>query len=206
MKQLNLSWSSPPLELSISRVTPNSGGGYLVTGRATLPNQTRLSLTAIRTFLPKDGGGQLSTYAILDRQVVEVNEAAWEGNLQLWQPTPAGRLQEAWQNNPDYLAMQPEPLVTFAVVLEPSSQDDDLKDQIERSDAKAVVLLRYTAEGEPYLQASTQLSIAPPPASATAASPAPSPIRSIQATPGSGEQVSPQPQTSRPLPPESLFR
>lgn len=206
LNQLNPSWSPLPLELSISRVTPTSRGGYLLAGRATLPNQTRLTLMAIRTFRPIDGGQQQPIYVILDRQTVELNESAWEGNLQLWQPTTAGQLQETWQRDPDYQAMQPDPLVSFSAVLEPLNQDSQWQKRIEVPSASQQSALRYTDEGKPYLQAVTQRSIAPPPALPAMALPVPSPVRSLQAT--STEQVPSalHQQTDMPLASDALFR
>ncbi|MCU0523973.1 MAG: hypothetical protein MUF72_04015 [Elainella sp. Prado103] len=221
LRQLNPATTSSAIDLSISRVVPTSSGRYLVTGRTTLPDQTRLTVMAIRSFQSTNPEAEQSSYVILDRQIVEVNETTWTANLGLWKPAaPTGQPQEAWQQTPDYGKMKPEQSVTFVVTAmataemvtakmmpDLSSQPSESHSPIRTLDSTSQnPLLRYTPEGDPYLQASTQLSIAPPiGAPLPTLSSSPRSIPSIQAT-TAAEQVIPQPHTDLPLKTEAFLR
>jgi hypothetical protein len=198
--------SSAPLQLTIQQVKPESRGSYAVSGNTTLPDQARIAVAAIRYF--KTGPAGSSNYTVLDRQIAEVNQGAWETRLSLQQAAATGQLQEAWQTSPDLSQLtEPEPTVTFVAALEPTNQPINLKKQVEALDPAAqAALVRFTTDGELYLQASKTLAVPPPPGR-------PTPITSkllqpqiVKPTLVSTEAQPVQPQTDAPLPLKANLR
>ena len=155
-------------QLEIERVDPfGQPGGYKITGRTNLPDQTQITVSAIR-YLP---AGEQSTsfgtdsYSVLARQFAPVEQGTWAATLTLWQIAPDGKFQEAWQLNQGSLGVQvqPDPNVTFLVTLDPASQPNTLQDQLEsQGEALGGSLVQFNADGELYLQASKTMMIALP--------------------------------------------
>ncbi len=207
--QATPAWMSPrldsaPVALSILQIDPATGGRYTVSGTAALPNATQLTVSAIRSLDPAS-----PSYAILDRQIAAVRDSRWEAQLNLWQPSESGQLQEGWQSRsairPDAV---PAPTVTFLVTLDPPHQLPQLSSR--PIDAQ---LSRYNADGELYLQASKDLTV-PPPRSQTLSSPtsstlgAPKPIAVPVVLPSpdaSALDAAPQ-SIDQPLAPNASFR
>lgn len=163
----NSAFSPAPLELAIVQVEPENSGSYSVSGTTTLPEKTQLTVSAVRLFQDKVRAGVTNmptNYSILDRQMVEVNQGAWETQLNLWRNSANGQSQEAWQVKLDAdQYTQPEPTVTFLATLEPANQPIDLKKQVEALErTRQVTLKRFTTDGELYLQAVKIVPIPPP--------------------------------------------
>jgi hypothetical protein len=155
-------------QLEIERIDPfGQPGGYRVTGSTNLPDQTQITVSAIRYL---QTSGQLSSssdsaYSVLARQFAPVEQGRWEANLPLWQVASDGKFQEAWQLNQGNLRMQvqPDPNVTFLVTLDPANQPATLQDQLEsQGETLTGSLVQFNADGELYLQASKTLIVALP--------------------------------------------
>ncbi|MBE9182711.1 hypothetical protein IQ268_29680 [Oculatella sp. LEGE 06141] len=218
---MNTVLSPTPVELTISQVEPAGRSGvYVVAGQTNLPNQTRLTVSAIRYL--QDNAPRLSSeaapiYSILDRQFAEVSNGRWKTNLNLWQVASDGQYQEAWQMGQAETGIQHESdsTVTFLATLDPPNQSAEVQNQIENQDTFIqATLVRYTIEGEPYLQASKPLNVALPTGSTTP------PLTETFARAASGDRALSTPlsdtanptlpdnwkQTNAPISPDEMFR
>lgn len=174
-----------------------------MSGSTSLPDQTRITVTALRNFEaePID--------AILDRQFATVRQGSWQASLNLWQVAPDGRYQESWQLSDLPPSSEPTSTVTFLATLDPVNQPPGLKDQVEAQDeATQVTLVRFTTDGELYLEASKQIDVPLPNSRTTPPEPlAPVPLRtSDRPAPPTAERNQDWSQTSAPLSPSQQFR
>ncbi|AFY33501.1 hypothetical protein [Calothrix sp. PCC 7507] len=160
-----------------------SNSVYNITGSTNLPESSRITVEAVRYLRPTAGQeGALSDSnvdtkrSILARQIVEVKEGKWQTDLNLWQVSADGRLQEVWQPNNAQIGLTPESGVTFIAIFDPASQwEQSAKQKAEKQklenqqlDGK---LVRFTNEGEKYVQASQTLLIPLPEGKTTAPRP-----------------------------------
>lgn len=162
---------SASVELSIRQAQATGRpGAYVVSGNTTLPDETRITVTAVRDF----ESAEAPIYAILDRQFTTVKRGSWEAALNLWQPAPDGRFQESWQLSGLSAPADPAATVTFLATLDPANQPAGFRDQVEAEDsATQASLVRFTTDGEIYLEASRQVNVPLP--SGRTAPPAPTP-------------------------------
>jgi hypothetical protein len=144
-------------------------GTYTVVGSTNLPDESRITVAAIRYLRPDNQRSQsLSskpTYSILAYQDVKVNKGKWQTTLNLWKVAPDGQFQEAWQLEQSKLGLSlaPETEVTFLATVAPTDSLSELEQQLEKQGIKlASRLVRNTADGERYVQASQVLPIALP--------------------------------------------
>lgn len=151
------------------RVTPSSRQGvYTVVGSTNLPDKSRITVAAIRYLRPSkllSTSLPNPTYSILAYQDVEVKDGKWQVSLNLWKVAPNGQFQEAWQLDQAKLglSLNPEPDVTFLATLASANSISELEPQLQKQGIKLVSnLVRNTADGEQYVQASQVLSIALP--------------------------------------------
>jgi hypothetical protein len=154
----------PNVELKI-QVEPSSRSGvYRVSGNTNIPDQSLITVAAIRTLSASESAATNTTYSILARQIVKVEQGTWQTTLNLWQVAPDGQFQEAWQGKQSQLgALKPDETVTFVALLDPASQPPALKQNIEASGRELQGrFIRFTNDGQWYLQASEVLPIALP--------------------------------------------
>lgn len=156
--------SQQSVELKINEIkTASRPGVYNVAGSTNLPDNSRVAVTALRYLRPAPDralNNPSSTYSILARQIVPVSTGKWQTTLNFWQVAPDGRFQEAWQleNTKLQNPLQPETSVTFIATYEPTGQLAATQpQQIPELQGK---LVRFSAEGEEYVQASQTLPIA----------------------------------------------
>ncbi len=158
------------LNLSIEVKPSNHRGTYLVTGTTNLPDQSHISVAGIRSLQTNAGvqtlsGVEEANDLILARQTVEVTQGKWQTILNLWQRTPDGRYQEAWQPKQTRLALPAAPAkkVSFVAVFDPNNQLPAVTQQVgQKSLAAHAPLLRFTEAGEQYLQAQKDLVVSWP--------------------------------------------
>jgi hypothetical protein len=141
-------------------------GKYEVVGNTNLPDDSRITIAAIRYLR---SGNQLSpdispetTYSILDYKDVKVNKGKWEITLNLWKISSDGQFQEDWQLDQSGLGLElkPENEVTFLATLSPTIQFWEVERQLNKQGIKiANSVIRSTADGERYVQASQVLPI-----------------------------------------------
>lgn len=155
------------------RVKPSSRSGiYTVAGSTNLPDNSRITVAAVRYLRPDRQVSQNSTptptFSILAYQDVEVNQGKWQTSLGLWKPAPDGRFKEAWQLDQAKLGLTfvPETEVNFLATVEPTDSLADLETRLKKQGIKLVSdVVRNTAEGEQYVQALQVLPVALPTAS-----------------------------------------
>jgi hypothetical protein len=149
-------------------------GLYKVAGTTNLPESSRIAVTAVRYLRSGTVNGEEIVgddneninRSILARQIVEVKQGKWEADLNLWQVASNGNYEEVWQLNQDYTNLTPESEVTFIATFNPigqlpasdsqNTQQSSLQYQLEGKS------LRFTNEGEKYVQVSQYRSIGLP--------------------------------------------
>ncbi|NER84337.1 MAG: hypothetical protein F6K42_33345 [Leptolyngbya sp. SIO1D8] len=149
-------------------------GNVQAEGVASLPDGTRLTVSALRTLEDTAAQNDPSNgpfYAILDRQFATVEQGKWQASLGLRTVDANGSPFESWQFNTDLFqkVLSPSPSVLFTVALEPINFVPDLQETL----VNAVInggdsRVTYTSEGEPYLQISESLAIQIPSGTAVA--------------------------------------
>lgn len=151
----------PPVELTMQAHLADQPGTYTLSGTANLPDQSRILVQGIRDLqLPQQSSqdGDPNSYSILGRQIVEVKQGKWQAKLELWQVAPDGTYRESWQISPPRLVRppRPSPSVMFLATFDPTTQSQLLQPQL-RNIAKANIAkaksVRFTPEGEWYLEA-----------------------------------------------------
>jgi len=161
--------SSAPINLSIRQVQHEGGGTYTVAGTTSLPSKTKITVSAVRYLVegasPETNNETDIPYAILDRQIAQVEQGNWQAELNLWQIAPDGKFQEAWQLSQQdaNVLFNPDENVTFLATFDPVNQPENFKAEVEKLDTSLqAALARFTPDGELYLQASQTMAIALP--------------------------------------------
>ncbi len=153
----------------------DSKGLYKVAGTTNLPESSRIAVTAVRYLRSRTASGEEIVgdnneninRSILARQIVEVKQGKWEADLNLWQVAPNGNYEEAWQLNKDDKNLAPDNEVSFIATFNPYGQlpssdrenPQELTQQYQQLEGKS---LRFTNEGEKYVQASQYRAISLP--------------------------------------------
>ncbi|PPS41585.1 hypothetical protein B1A85_17085 [Chroococcidiopsis sp. TS-821] len=155
--------SSPDVELKIDEIKATSRPGvYSVAGSTNLPDNSRIVVTAVRYLRPAQEQSNLNlsnTYSILARQSALVSAGKWQTTLNFWQVAPDGRFQEAWQMEvPLQNLLQPATTVSFIATYKPSSQLTPTQQQ--QTPELQGSLVRFSTDGEEYVQASQSLPVA----------------------------------------------
>lgn len=156
--------SEPPdIALKVNVEAGTRPGLYNVSGTTNLPNQNQITVAAIRSLRPTNqdfGAEEKGTYSILDRKSVEVKQGKWQTTLNLWQVAPDGRLQEAWQLGSSQTGLlNPSAEVAFVTTFDPAGQHSLPKQQQVNIQALRGSLVRFSAEGQPYVQAAQSLQV-----------------------------------------------
>ncbi|MBW4645146.1 MAG: hypothetical protein KME23_19505 [Goleter apudmare HA4340-LM2] len=171
---------------NIQSVASNSG--YKIFGSTNLPESSRITVEAVRYLRPIEGQEEVllnsdvdPKRSILARQVVQVKQGKWQADLNLWQVAPDGSFQEVWQANQSQIGLVPESGVKFIAIFDPASQwqqSDQTKSekpQVENQQLEGK-LVRFTNDGEKYVQASQTLLIPLPEGKTTPPRPQPGDI------------------------------
>ncbi|MCC5642235.1 hypothetical protein LC607_04490 [Nostoc sp. CHAB 5824] len=163
------------VEMKIGDVQPiSSKGVYKVVGSTNLPESSKITVAAVRYLRPLSGQAEVllnsdtnTNRSILARQIVEVKQGQWEAVLNLWQASPNGSFQEVWQANPAQIRLFPEGGVKFVAIFDPATQSEQpdnqnsqkLKSENQQLEKLESKLIRFTNEGEKYLQVSQTLTL-----------------------------------------------
>ncbi|MBF2016598.1 MAG: hypothetical protein IGS23_15640 [Rivularia sp. T60_A2020_040] len=149
----------------------DSNGLYKVIGSTNLPESSRIAVTAVRYLrsIPANteeiiDDNQNINRSILARQIVEVKQGKWQADLNLWQVAPNGNFQEVWQLNRNDKKLAPENEVSFIATFDAqaqllSSDKQNSQQSIPQYQNLEGKSLRFTNEGEKYVQASQYRSI-----------------------------------------------
>ncbi len=173
--------NTPEVSLQLNVQSTSRPGTYNVSGSTNLPDRSQIIVSAIRYLFPTDGQrlgpDPNATYSILDRQIAEVVKGNWQATLNLEQIAPNGRVQEAWQFNQSQtqLLLNPSPEVSFLATFDPFNQRSLSSDQDDTQTVARLAqlqsswqgktqelrgrLVRFTSEGQPYVQVSQTLPI-----------------------------------------------
>ncbi len=129
---------SPPENLSIKVAQTNKPGVYALSGSAKFPEQSFITVMAIRYLQPASPRASRwrskPYYVILDRRIVPVQQGQWQTQLNLWQVAPDGRWQEAWQlkEKEADLTIPPDRQVAFLALLQPDNQAKELRGKLQK--------------------------------------------------------------------------
>ncbi len=154
--------SPPDVALKIEAVQQAHPGVYSLSGSTNLPDQSQITVAAVRYLRVTDQ--QLlpdsdASYSILSRRTVEASQGKWQTTLNLWQVAPDGRSQETWQLEQSPIELlYPDAKVTFLATFDPSDQFYKSQQQLQLKGH----LVRFTADGQEYVQASQTLPVAIP--------------------------------------------
>lgn len=166
----SLSWrSSRTVDITIEQIAETGQPGqFTLTGTATLPDQTPLTVSAVRRIGPlSDGDLTMETpqYAILDRKSALAKAGRWQVQLMLWEISAEGKYQENWQtiasDEPDMTTVSSS--VDFLATVKPIDLAQSgflaapkVLDHVDKQ------LLNFTPDGEPYLKTSQSKTVALP--------------------------------------------
>lgn len=158
---------SLPAELSMKVEPSDRPGVYIVSGQTNVSDQSRIIVQGIRPFTASaqsTSTDEAANYSILDRQAVVVTQGKWQATLKLWQSTPDGQGQEAWQaNQPQISQLQPSADVVFVAAIDSASQPKALLQPLDNQGKKLEgANIRFTTDGQWYLQAKQTLTVTPP--------------------------------------------
>lgn len=146
-----------PASLTIE-ATALENGEFQLAGATQLPDQTTLTVAALRYLQPLQplADNPDPTYVVLDWQTATVQDGQWQTHLDLWQVADDGHYQEAWQplQKPLDLVVKPEPAVTFIVTVPPGQSLTTLGPELATKGLKIPSqMLRTTVDGDAFLQA-----------------------------------------------------
>lgn len=159
--------SKPPeMALKVNVQAATNPGSYNVSGTTNLPNQSPITVAAIRSLRPSNQqllqDDASASYSILDRQIVQVDQGKWQATLNLVQVAADGSLKEAWQIGSSAVeALTPTPEVSFVAIFDPTGQNFKSKQAVNTQDIRGN-LVRFSPEGLPYVQAAQSLKVSLP--------------------------------------------
>ncbi len=149
-------------------VVPGSAQSrYTVSGTTNLPDNTPITVAAIRYFSAAYQTSALNrpTFAVLDYTSTTVNQGKWQVELTLQQQGTDGRGWEAWQMEQSRLglALQPTETVSFVTSLIAIDPLEPLEQQLAEEGFRLPQgMVRATAEGQRYAEVSQTIALAAP--------------------------------------------
>ncbi|WNZ49068.1 hypothetical protein Q2T42_14685 [Leptolyngbya boryana CZ1] len=158
-----LSSSQQTTTLSMQVEATGETGVYKISGQTNLPEQTQITVQAIRALQIPGRDVQIAaerSYSILAKTQVSVEKGKWQISLNLLQPGQNGAL-ETWQQSNQELALkfQPDNQVRFLALTDPTRSSISVQSQAQKNQATSV---QFTADGKSYLQTEQWMSIEPP--------------------------------------------
>jgi len=186
------------------QVNPSeSSGVYQVSGSTNLPDDTQITVAAVRYLQVAGVSARKQTYAILDYQSAEVKDGNWQTNLNLWETAADGRYQENWQLDQAHLdiAFEPNQDVFFLATLAPIEELSQIEELLATRGLRLQRgMIRSTSAGQRYVQVSQTRTIALPTGQTTPPVPRPEDING-----GWGDRfiIPQEPQNLTPFKPEN---
>lgn len=211
----------PQAELTLQVAPAGQPGVYHVSGTTNLPEHSRILVTCLRNL--HSAATESTNYSILGRQTTEVAQGKWQATLNLWEVAPDGRYREAWQLTSPLQALTPSDQVAVIATFDPAQQADAVAQSLKQEPREfRSPLIRFTTEGQQYLQATETLTVSLPtgkttPPTLTSAAMnggwgtrselPPTQVNTGQVSTGQAAPPRPsQPQTNAPLSPSAFFR
>jgi len=159
-------WSQ--IDLNMRVTAADSSGVYAIAGSAKLPDQTQITVVALRylhAIAPTVSLNTNPTYSILDYQSTQIMQGQWQVNLNLWQVARNGQFQEGWQSDQRQLGLvlESDPSVIFLATLAPIEQLSELEQRLATQQMRlARGVIRNALDGQRYAQVNQLVSIALP--------------------------------------------
>lgn len=148
---------------------------YTVSGTTNLPDNTPITVAAIRYFYPagssapgSPSGAENSpgsTFAILDYASTTVSKGKWQAELILQQQGSDGKGWEEWQMQQPKLGvtLKPAETVSFVTTLTAKDQLTPLEQQLAETGFRLPRgIVRTTTEGQRYAEISQTIALTPP--------------------------------------------
>lgn len=155
-------------------VSGNQSSRYVVSGSTNLPDNTPITVAAIRYFSAENRSANRAgaanpltqtSFAVLDYASTRVTQGKWQAELTLQQQGIDGRQWEAWQMQQSRLGitLQPDQTVSFVTTLESMDQLVPLEQQLaEKGFRLPRGMVRSTAEGQRYAEVVQTIALAAP--------------------------------------------
>jgi hypothetical protein len=159
-------WAQVDLDMQVTAA--ESPGVYAVVGSANLPDQTQITVLAVRYLHPVAPTVSLNTnptYSILDYQSTQIMQKRWQVNLNLWKVARNGQFQESWQAEQQQLSLslESDADVIFLATLAPVEQLPQLEQQLATRQIRlARGVVRSALDGQRYAQVNRLVSVALP--------------------------------------------
>jgi hypothetical protein len=159
-------WAQINLDMQVTATEPP--GVYAIAGSANLPDQTQITVLAVRYLHPIAPTVSLNTnltYSILDYQSTQIMQKRWQVNLNLWKVARNGQFQEGWQSEQQQLGLNlaSEADVIFLATLAPIDQLPQLEQQLATRQMRlARGVIRSALDGQRYAQVNRLVSVALP--------------------------------------------
>jgi hypothetical protein len=159
------------VKLDLQVAATETPGVYAVSGETNLPDQTQLTIAAVRYLSLESGSLENSaasaptpTYSILAYQPAQIQHNQWQTRLNLWQVAPDGDYQETWQLEQAQLGLsfQPAREVVFLATLNPIDQLSRLEPLLAMRGMQLDNRTVQTSEGQRYAQVDRAIAIALP--------------------------------------------
>jgi hypothetical protein len=176
------------VDLAIEVEPTNTPGSYSVRGRANLPENTSITVAAVRhlqltrpsvdrlstdrvseTAATTESGGATNstqqTYSILAYQPATVQGGEWQTEINLWKVAADGRFKEAWQIEQEKVGVtfQPEDNVIFLATLSTPDKLSALEQELARRGTRfASGTVFSNSDGFRYAQVQQSLELALP--------------------------------------------
>jgi hypothetical protein len=193
--------------LSMQVETTGEPGVYRISGQTNLPEQTRITVQAVRALQIPGRDSQIASersYSILARDQVNVEKGKWQTTLNLLKAGQNGAL-ETWQQSNQELALrlQADNQVRFVAFTDPTQSSIEVQSNRQGSEATSV---QFTADGRSYLQTEQFVQIEPP-TTKVASQKSETTVVSVAVQPvDKANDVKPQTDAKLPLPVKALMR
>lgn len=166
-----------PQEVSLQMAVESGSkrSGYTVSGTTNLPDNTPITVAAIRYFYPTSSSDSASlqstvnppssTFEILDYASTTVAEGKWQAELTLQQQGTDGKGWEEWQMQQPKLGLtlKPAETVSFVTMLTAEDQLTPLEQQLAEEGFRLPRgIVRTTVEGQRYAEVSQTIALTAP--------------------------------------------
>lgn len=159
-------WSEADLKIQVTDT--NTPGRYAVSGNTNLPENTQISVAAVR-YLQLDEADRTSatlntnpTYSVLAYEPAVVKQGQWQAELNLWRVDAEGQYQESWQIEQKQLglSLEPDEKVIFLATLTPIDELSELEQTLAKRGIRlAPGSVLSTSDGFRYAQVQQALDV-----------------------------------------------
>ncbi|MBE9014462.1 hypothetical protein IQ250_30175 [Pseudanabaenaceae cyanobacterium LEGE 13415] len=155
--QITLLMPKPKIEITME-VRSTKPGEYALSGFSNLPNQTNLTVQAVRSLQVNSTSSVLNNQpirSVLAQRQIQIKDGQWQTEMNLHQALPDGRSIEAWQSNVVQANMLPSDQVQFIATTEPQNRAIELQ-------PNAAVKTQFASDGRVFLKVEHSIALEPP--------------------------------------------